>query len=297
VSSPAPGAGTSTSADAPPLPTESDVSRKSSLVRQWALRLTSADSKVCNAAKTRLAEAGERSLPLLRAFLDSPHQGLRLEAFDVVYRIGPPAIGLLADMLRHDLASNRRQAADLLIDLAPDTESIQPALRDALKDADELVAGDAARALGALGEKAAPSVASLVEALSHNDEHVRLYAAEALGSIGPRAVAATDDLAQLLRDPVPGVRWAACEGLASIGPPAASAVPRLIRALNDEVLYVRICSAGALGSMGPKAAARRSIRCERPRKTRPCAPKWNGRSSGSRGSRPRRLLPFRRKLH
>ena len=50
-----------------------------------------------------------------------------------------------------------------------------------------MVAGDAARALGALGERASPSVGALVLTLSHEDPYVRIYAAEALASIGPSA--------------------------------------------------------------------------------------------------------------
>jgi outer membrane protein assembly factor BamB len=115
------------------------------------------------------------------------------------------------------------------------------------------VARDAARALGALGKRAAPSVSALVKALLHEEPHVRLYAAEALASIGPKAGKATKDLAKAVGDPIPGVRWAACEALASIGPAAQAAVPQLIEALKDEFLYVRICAAGALGSIGPKA--------------------------------------------
>ena len=140
-----------------------------------------------------------------------------------------------------------------MIDLAPDTERIQPALRRALSGADSLVARDAARALGALGKRAAPSVSALDKALSHGEPYVRLYAAEALASIGPKAGRATKDLARAVGDPIPGVRWAACEALASIGPAAQPAVPQLIEALKDEFLYVRICAAGALGSIGPKA--------------------------------------------
>jgi outer membrane protein assembly factor BamB len=148
-----------------------------------------------------------------------------------------------------------------LIDLAPDTESIQPALRRALRDEDSHVAGDAARALGALGQSASPSVGALVTALSHEDAYVRVYAAEALASIGPKASASIRGLARALADPIPGVRWAAGEALASIGPAAQSAVPQLIEALKDEFLYVRICAAGALGSLGPKAqAAREALR-------------------------------------
>ena len=124
-----------------------------------------------------------------------------------------------------------------------------------------MVAGDAARALGALGKRASPSVGALVNTLSHEDPYVRIYAAEALASIGPSAARATNALAEALGDPIPGVRWAACEALASIGPAAQSAVPQLIEALEDEFLYVRIFAAGALGSIGPKAqSAREALR-------------------------------------
>jgi outer membrane protein assembly factor BamB len=160
---------------------------------------------------------------------------------------------LLLELLRHKQVSFRRFAADAFIDLTPDTASIQPALRRALLDHDEMVAGDAARALGALAHRAHPSVAALVKTLSHEDPYVRIYAAEALANIGPKAAAATKHLARALNDPVPGVRWAAGEALASIGPAAQSAVPQLIEALKDQFLYVRICAAGALGSIGLKA--------------------------------------------
>jgi outer membrane protein assembly factor BamB len=120
-----------------------------------------------------------------------------------------------------------------------------------------MVAGDAARALGALAARASPSVPALVDTLSHADPYVRIYAAEALASIGPQAGAAVEDLARALSDPIPGVRWAAGEALAGIGPAAQSAVPQLIDALKDEFLYVRICAAEALGSIGPKAQTAR----------------------------------------
>ena len=201
-----------------------------------------------------LSHGGTRSLPLLRRLLRTRDDNLHVEAIEIVHLIGPEAIPLLTDMLQDHRASIRRHAIDILIDLAPDTESVQPALCRAMKDDDVLVARDAARALGALGERAGPSVPSLVEALSHRDAHVRLYAAEALASIGPMSAPSTMQLTKALDDPLPGVRWGACEALASIGPEAAPAIPRLIEALNDDYLYVRICAAGALGSIGPKAA-------------------------------------------
>jgi outer membrane protein assembly factor BamB len=219
------------------------------------------DSKVRADAEAALVQGAGRSLPVLREFLNGPDGDLHLETFEIIRRIGPAAIPLLLELLRHEQVSFRRSAADALIDLAPDTESIQPALRRALRDEDSHVAGDAARALGALGQSASPSVGALVTALSHEDAYVRVYAAEALASIGPKASASIRGLARALADPIPGVRWAAGEALASIGPAAQSAVPQLIEALKDEFLYVRICAAGALGSLGPKAqAAREALR-------------------------------------
>jgi outer membrane protein assembly factor BamB/HEAT repeat protein len=239
-------------------PTESRLSRSSAVVRDWAHRLETADPKARAAAEAVLVQGSARSLPLLRRFLTPEHPDLHEVTLDIIRRIGPPAIPLLADLLRDESDALRRSAADALIDLAPHTETIQPALRRALRDEDSMVAGDAARALGALGKRASLSAAALVRTLSHEDAYVRIYAAEALASIGPGAAGATSALADALGDPVPGVRWAACEALGSIGPPAQSAVPRLIEALDDEFLYVRIFAAGALGSIGPKARSARA---------------------------------------
>ena len=237
-----------------PMPqTESSLARNPALARDWADRLQANDPKIRATAEAALIQGAGRSLPVLRRFLASGDEDLHQHTFEVIRQIGPPAIPLLVELLRHDEVSFRGFAADALIDLAPETQSIQPALRRALGDEDSMVAADAARALGALGEGATPSVRALVEALSHSEPHVRIYAAEALASIGPKAGAAAHDLAGALSDPIPGVRWAAGEALAGIGPAAQLAVPQLIEALKDEFLYVRICAAVALGSIGPKA--------------------------------------------
>ena len=242
-------------------PTESSLSRNPALVRDWADRLLANDATVRAAAEADLVQGAQRSFPLLRRFLDAGQENLDVATFHIIQRIGPPAIPLLVDLLRHDWVSIRGRAISELIDLVPHTETIQPALRVALRDEDAIVAGDAARALGALGERASPSVGALVNTLSHENPYVRVYAAEALASIGPSAASATKVLAEALGDPIPGVRWAACEALASIGPAAQSAVPQLIEALEDEFLYVRIFAAGALGSIGPKAqSAREALR-------------------------------------
>jgi outer membrane protein assembly factor BamB len=226
-------------------------------VGDWADRVLANDAKVRADAEAALVKGSTRSLPLLRRFLATENDDLHEQTFEIVRQIGPPAIPLLVQLLRHRQVSFRRFAADALIDLSPDTEPVQPALRRTLRDDDAMVVADAARALGALGPRAGPSVRALVNTLSHEDPYVRIYAAEALASIGPKASAATGVLARALRDPVPGVRWAAGEALGGIGPAAKSAVPQLIEALKDEFLYVRICAVEALGSIGPNAHAAR----------------------------------------
>ena len=238
-------------------PTEPNLSRNPALISDWEDRLLAEDPKVRATAEAALVQGERRSVPLLKRLIDRADEDLDVATFKIIQRIGPPAIPLLADLLQHAQDSIRRRAVSELIDLAPHTESIQPALRRALTDADSVVAGDAARALGALASRASPSVAALVKTLSYEDAYVRIYAAEALASIGPNAATATTALAEALRDSVPGVRWAACEALGSIGPAAQSAVPQLIDALEDEFLYVRIFAAGALGRIGPKAQAAR----------------------------------------
>jgi outer membrane protein assembly factor BamB len=234
---------------------KTDLSRGQ--VRDWVNRVMSTDSKVRAEAEAALVQRGARSLPLLKRFLNTDNEELQQETFEIIRRIGPPAIPLLVQLLKHQQVSFRRFAADAFIDLVPDTASIQAALGVALEDKDSMVAADAARALGALGRKASPSVRALIRALSHDEPHVRIYAAEALASIGPNAAAAVTRLTKALGDPVPGVRWAAGEALGSIGPAANTAVPQLIKALDDEFLYVRICAVSALGSIGPKAKSAR----------------------------------------
>lgn len=225
---------------------------------EWVDRLLDKDPKVRAGAEAALANTSGRTLPMLRRLFALERNEVDEVVFDVIRRIGPRAIPLLVSLLRDERESLRRGAADVMIDFAPHTEWSQLALRRALRDEDSIVAGDAARALGALGAKAAPSIGALTSTLSHADPYVRIYAAEALASIGAAAAPATTALADALDDPVPGVRWAACEALASIGPAAHPAVPRLIAALDDEFLYVRIFAAGALGSIGPRAQAARA---------------------------------------
>ncbi|HEU4687666.1 MAG TPA: HEAT repeat domain-containing protein, partial [Vicinamibacterales bacterium] len=123
-------------------PTESNLSRNPALISDWEDRLLAEDPKVRATAEAALVQGERRSVPLLKRLIDGDDDDLDVATFKIIQRIGPPAIPLLADLLQHAQDSIRRRAVSELIDLAPHTDSIQPALRGALTDADSVVAGD-----------------------------------------------------------------------------------------------------------------------------------------------------------
>src|SRR6185503_356347 len=75
----------------------SNLSRSS--VRDWANRVMSNDAKVRTTAEAELVQQSARSLPLLRRFLNTDNEDLHLETFEIIRRIGPPAIPLMLDLL------------------------------------------------------------------------------------------------------------------------------------------------------------------------------------------------------
>src|SRR6187401_3050680 len=92
-------------AQTPLPPTESGLSRNPALVRDWANRLRANDPRVRATAEVALVQGATRSLPLLRRFLNPGNEDLHVVTFEIIQRIGPPAIPLLVDLLRHELDS------------------------------------------------------------------------------------------------------------------------------------------------------------------------------------------------
>ena len=103
---------------------KSHLSTKSAQVRDWSNRVLANDPKVRAMAEVALVQGAGRSLPLLRRFLNSDNEDLHQQTFEIIQRIGPPAIPLLVELLRDERAPIRRSAVNELIDLAPDIESI-----------------------------------------------------------------------------------------------------------------------------------------------------------------------------
>src|SRR6476660_6744021 len=70
----------------------SHLSRNFASVRQWESRLLANDPQVRAIARTALVEGSPRSLPLLARLLTSRNEDLHDMTFEVIRRIGPPAI-------------------------------------------------------------------------------------------------------------------------------------------------------------------------------------------------------------
>ena len=152
-----PAAQTTPSRPQPPQATAPVLSTSAASVRSWTSRLhVPAIRRSGRWPRPHLVEGARRSLPLLQHFLNDLNEDLHQVTFEIIRRIGPAAIPMLTELLRDGRASIRGSAADAFIDLAPYTESVQPALRRALNDEDSVVAGDAARAAGCVGREGQP---------------------------------------------------------------------------------------------------------------------------------------------
>ena len=101
------------------------------------------------------------------SFVVQPYSewGLQETVVDSLGRIGSPAVPALERMLRHPDAERRVQAADILARIGPQAEDAVPGLVDALADQDQRVRKAAARALGQIGTGAADAVGPLLHVL------------------------------------------------------------------------------------------------------------------------------------
>lgn len=167
------------------------------------------ESKTLRAdAGKALVKIGEPAVKPLIAELKCSSSFARLEAADVLGRIGDPRAvkPLIAGL--DDPTSFVRTAALRALGRIGDVRAVEP-LVEALKDKD--VRATAARWLVKFGE---PSVAPLVAALE--DEEVRRTAAGTLVKIGELAV---EPLIAALENPEPGARKAAVGALKKLAEP------------------------------------------------------------------------------
>jgi hypothetical protein len=136
-------------------------------------------------------------------------------------------------------------------------EWLQSSLRFNFKDKDWCIRGDAARALGEIGDTRA--VEPLIQALRDTDNYVRREAADALGWI--QDVRAVDPLIQSLKDEDEFVRGLAAFSLGIIKD--ARTTDSLMQLLRDENRDVRETAAWALGELVEPKCSKSSKEPER----------------------------------
>ena len=146
-----------------------DESRVKELARSWpAYRPPSTvDTIVTTAGRDgpSASSVSPQSNPLPPSPPVRPVQDWNLEetAIDSLGRIGTPAVPALIQSLGHADPGHRLQAAEVLGRIGPDARQAVPALVQALEDPQLDVRKAAARALGQIGPAAQEAVAPLME--------------------------------------------------------------------------------------------------------------------------------------
>jgi HEAT repeat protein len=223
-----------------------------------AAALNSKEPRVRHAAVHGLIDLdakSERIFPAIKQALraaDKESLGYALEALE---SLGPPAVPVLIDALRHE--NVRPLAASILGHLGPAAKEAAPALADIVgQDRNVNARCEALLALGGIGPGAAMAASAAAAALRDPEERVRYSACFALGKMGSAAVTAAPELQKKLKDKDPTVALAAAWALAKIDPQcpeATQSVPVLIRGLTDPEPRVRLEAAIALRCLGPAA--------------------------------------------
>lgn len=199
----------------------------------------------------------EKAIPALKKTLDAGGENsvLAVEAARALGSIGKTALPALIEAMRKKDPFIRRRAAAGLADLGPDAKDAVPVLVDALGDTEDgWVPRVACWALRNIGPAAKNALPRLRELLKENNNLLQMDAARAMVAIDPKAEEARPVLRKLIeRYPGQiGVKAAAALGKMEGG--LATALPVLIKGLEDPgSSFARIDAATGLGELGPPA--------------------------------------------
>jgi HEAT repeat protein len=168
------------------------------------------DSRADSAAR-ELASLGTQNLNPFKQLLSHPHVDVRWWSVRSLAEVQSPAAATLLIDCLSDADQSVRHCAALALHQQPDSSAV-PALIQALKSSDQLLARIAGDALIAVGSEAVPA---LLEVLQHDSPPARIAAARALALIGdtraiPELFKVLDEESALLE------HWAG-EGLERMG--------------------------------------------------------------------------------
>ena len=110
--------------------------------------------------------------------------------------------------------------------------------------------GDALRALGALGEYAAPHIPAVLARLENEDKDVRDAALRVLGTLGEHAAPHIPAIMARLENEDRGVRETAVDAFRALGEHAVPHIPAIVARLEDEDRRVEGAAVRVLGDLG-----------------------------------------------
>jgi HEAT repeat protein len=178
--------------------------------------------------------------------LGDPDSPVRLAGQDALFRIGEPAMELLARATLVADVNVRTGALQVLHHHAARAEPAIPTLVLACADTNADIRRFAAQALGLIWPYDPLAVNALTRLLDDPEEPVRLEAARTLGQSGPRAEPALARLTAMLREPSPAVRESAARAFLRMGALARPAVPELEKLRADESEAVRTAASNSI---------------------------------------------------
>ncbi len=246
----------------------------------------------------RMMEAGD--VEGLIKVLGHPQAHLRMQASDLLIRMGEPAVTALitgmddanpevrkgciralggignnravVPLLRH-LRREDAGVAQFIIDALAELGDPRavPALCRMTRNPSLILRYNAVRALGEFHDRR--SIPFLIDALSDNANIVRLRAIDSLSSIDEATL--WSPISELMDDPSPGVRAQAARAMGKLK--ARGAIHHLLRMLSSKVETDRIEAVRALGELGGQEV-RESLELARI---------LEGQETGHQGDRPR----------
>ncbi len=203
------------------------------------------------AAKDALVEIGAPAVPYLVSRLDSPDVMERIALFDVLPRIGEPAVDELHAAFRNPKSLLEHRRVMGLIGTIGSVRS-RPLLVEAAHDPDWSIRAAAATGLGNIAAQDAGARPPLLALLSDEDWNVRLRAVLALADAGVGKN--IGDVAARLRDAHFSVRLAAAEILGNEGGRAVAAIARQLDDARTTRVERLVCLQALAQTKHPAAA-------------------------------------------
>jgi serine/threonine protein kinase/HEAT repeat protein len=230
-------------------------------VGEWAEALKDPDARVRDEAAAALVGAKGDAVPVVAALLKDGKIDVRLEAIQILKKIGAsarPGVPELLHLLQDPDARVRETAIVAIGEIcgrarAWDMDVVAGLCRSLMKDAEPRVKFAAAAALGGV-DRAVPEVDAAMAFVLKADDNilVRQQVAMALGRMGERGVV---NLRAALKDEAPQVRIEAIKSASSLSEDAvAETMPELSKCAADDDRDVRRTAVAALARVaGPRS--------------------------------------------